>query len=273
MEPYMECFRDVFGFYPKEYEQDLAQQFQTKRHTQTYQLPHRVCYPENWYVPRSKFEKAMDNISDWKTIRYSPYKRISHFREHLNRLQYCQFVTIPDEVHKMVQESLRPIQHVKQTIHKNVYFMVKELLKNKGCSVYNEHIHYLISATTNIFITISYEDRSLMCTLFIQLEHAFKHRARKLGYQIDSLENRKNIFSYYLIIQLMLYLFHCHPCYHLPTLLDNGKRQQYYLFLLTLLVETPLYNQVIHQHFTRKKMCQACCQHQTFLDEDLTNLL
>jgi hypothetical protein len=265
MEVYMECFRDVFGFYPKEYQEELEQQYVVP----VQPLPRfRISYPEHWYIPQSRFEKGMEGTADWKTMRYSPYKRISHFREHLNRLQYCQFVSIPSRITRLVRSYLADEPGYRRGAE--VYFEVKRLLKQHDSSQYNEHIHHLISTCTRNYVRIPYEDRMTMCTLFTQLEHAFRHRTQE---HADMPLDRKNIFSYYLIIQLMLYLFHCHPNYQLPTLLDHGKRQQYYVFLLTLFAETPLYSQVIHQHFTRKRDCQACCEHQTFLDTDLTILL
>ncbi len=260
MEQYMKCFHDTFGFYPPEYtpEPEAA--------TPVY----RVCYPEEWYQPTNRFEKGLDRISTWNMVRYSPYKRISHFREHLNRLQFCQFVTIPNEVYHIVGKHLSSLT----TLYNNVslYIYVKLILKEYGYSNYNEHIHHLISFSTKQYIDITYEDRALMCTLFIQLEHVFQRTSLKEPNSKKRPE-RKNIFSYYLIVQLVLYLFHYHPNYLLPTLLDDSKRQQYYLFLLQLFAQTPIYQHVITLHFIRKKKCQSCVQSQPLFDDELVSMV
>lgn len=264
MEAYMACFRDVFGFYPEGYEVSSAEKHAYEGTVDKTTLPiARVCYPEEWYIPKSRFEKSMDRINEWKTLRYSPYKRISHFREHLNRLQYCQFVTIPSKVSRVVTRTLET-----SPPNKDSYFTVKKALKMNGYSHFNEHIHHLISKTTQHFVDITYEDRITMCTLFVQLEFAFT-RVPNAGLK----HHRKNIFSYYLIIQLFLYLFHYHPHYQLPTLLDKGKRRLYYVFLLNLFAQTPLYHQVIVQHFVRKRQCKACVQGYHYLDCDLVDML
>lgn len=249
-EGYMTCFYEVFGFYPPGYTPPTADPPQTGKY--------RVCYPEHWYIPTSRFEKGMDRIGNWKQIRYSPYKRISHFREHLNRLQYCQEVTIPSKVDQGVGLLLG------RGLGEESYFKIKRYLKQVGFSQYNEHIHYLISKHTRVYIDIDYHDRILMCNLFTQMEHVFTRKYAKTDRGL-----RKNIFSYYLIVQLMLYLFHTHPHYTLPTLLDPHKRQDYYVFLLNLLAETPLYMQIMTLHFTRKKRCQVCRQGLPRLDTDL----
>lgn len=262
MEQYMDCFYDTFGFYPPEYEPKPEQE------TPVY----RVCYPEEWYQPTNRFEKGMDRISTWTLVRYSPYKRISHFREHLNRLQFCQFVTIPNTVYEIVRRHLSSLS----TLYNNVslYIYVKLVLKEYGYSNYNEHIHHLISHTTKQFINITYDDRGLMCTLFIQLEHVFQKTALHHGADPQRKKaDRKNIFSYYLIVQLVLYLFHYHPNYLLPTLLDDTKRQQYYLFLLQLFSQTPIYHEVITLHFIRKKKCRSCVQSQPLFDEELVSMI
>lgn len=265
MDPYMDCFFETFGFYPDaEYAQEKRKWTVEATHNAQYP-PHYVCrvrYPETWYQPTSRFEKGMDRISEWTMLRYSPYKRISHFREHLNRLQFCQFVTIPKEVAALVQSVV-----TQSSLEDSVYTTVKGALKAQGYSHYNEHIHHLISQTTRQYMDIAYEDRQWMCQLFVQLEHVFSTSSRDVGVQ------RKNFFSYYLIVQLVLYLFHVHPLYYLPTLVDNGKRRSYYVFLLTLLSRTPLYEQILSLHFRRKKQCQACVTGVPLFDADVIALL
>jgi len=270
MDPYMECFYETYGFYP-DTDYSAEKRKWTFEAQQTVIYPknyvYRVKYPDEWYQPTSMYEKGMDRISNWTMLRYSPYKRISHFREHLNRLQFCQFVTIPQTLYALVKEwfTLLP----KDMTPPFLYNQVKLLLKDEGYSHFNEHIHHLISYATQNYLDITYDDRQLMCQLFVQLEYAFKNLTR----QKRDLGKRKNFFSYYLIVQLVLYLFHVHPSYYLPTLLDDIKRHHYYLFLLNLFSETPLYQRIITLHFTRKKQCYHCTTHSTLFDNDLIALL
>jgi len=260
----MECFNDTFGFYPS----DEYTDYKRERYEQEFgQRIYRVSYPEHFYIPTSRFEKASSNVSIWKSMRYTPYKRISHFREHINRLQYCQSVTIPPNVLASVKRLFQEeLNHTDSTI-KYCYLKVKQHLRQQRWSHLNEHIHYLISQNTDRFICISYDDHRLMCTLFTQLEHAFKQTQR------SKTHDRKNIFSYYLIVQLILYLFHYHPHYHLPTLYDHHKRHLYYEYLLTLIQKVPVFEQIMFIHFKRKRDCQACQQQQVYFDEDLTHFI
>lgn len=270
MDPYMECFYDTYGFYPDSDYSEKKRKW-TPEEQQAVAFPQnyvcRVRYPEEWYQPTSMYEKGMDRISNWTMLRYSPYKRISHFREHLNRLQFCQFVTIPQELYTIVREWFAMLPP--ETSPPFLYIGVKLLLKDRGYSHFNEHIHHLISYATKKYLNITYEDRQLMCQLFIQLEYVFKNKYS----QKKDAGKRKNFFSYYLIVQLVLYLFHMHPDYYLPTLLDDVKRYQYYLFLLDLFAQTPLYHRIITLHFTRKKQCYPCMTHSTLFDRDLIALL
>lgn len=266
--PYMDLFYDTYGFYPdKEY--TAYQKEDDQRHIEEESKRiYRVSYPDHFYVPTSRYELAAQNVSNWTSLRYTPYKRISHFREHVNRLQYCQNVTIPksvlDSVAAFFAGKQSPIQNCSV---KNAYMLVKQHLRRNQWSHLNEHIHYLISANTQQFIQIDYTDHRLMCTLFIQMEHQFKQE------QKHQRHDRKNIFSYYLIVQLILYLFHYHPPYYLPTLYDTTKRKVYYRYLLTLLQKVPLAETILFQHFKRKRDCQWCNQEVVYFDEDLLLLI
>jgi hypothetical protein len=260
--PYMECFNDTFHFYPDDEYLAYKRECEIRRQNEDHGRIYRVSYPEHFYVPTSPYEKGADGVV-WNPVRYTPYKRISHFREHINRLQYCQTVTIPQHVMDSVSQFFKT-----QTIETHQqYTLVKQHLRKHNWSHLNEHIHYLISANTRSFINIVYEDHRKMCTLFTQLEHQFKQAQQKQTH------DRKNIFSYYLIVQLVLYLFHYHPTYSLPTLFDLSKRKVYYRYLLTLLQKVPMSEDILFMHFKRKRDCQQCNQGLYFFDDDLITLL
>jgi hypothetical protein len=261
---YMACFHGVYGFYPEGYDESRQTRTQKQAFDETIIDRNdrlKLMYPDNFYIPTSRWDKGCENISQWKVYRYTPYKRISHFREHLNRLQYCQFVTVPDAVYGDIAEKL-----LTSDTNGQMYQQVKKLLRRFKQSRYNEHIHYMISKFTNKYISISYDDHRLMCQLFIQLENAFKVAS-------EHTDKRKNIFSYYLIVQLILYVFHYHPHYQLPTLIDKKKRAAYYGFLLCLLSKTALCEQILYMHEERKHGCYQCNHKSAGFDRDLTVLL
>lgn len=250
MDEYMALFYETYHFYPEHYlspppPEDID-----------YRGWKAGNYPDNFYKPSNQWEKGCDGTT-FQNYRYTPYKRISHFREHLNRLQGCQFVTIPDKVYDLTRTLLN------KEFNNETYFSMKKLLRKHHFSQYNEHIHHLVGYQTKEYINISYEDHALMCQLFIQLEYQFKQR------QSIDFSSRKNIFSYYLIVQLILYVFHYHSAYALPTLYDGTKRQRYYLFLLEILQSTPLGSFIMEQHFIKKRQCQYCRTGSKLFDHDL----
>lgn len=242
------CFEETFGFTAPD-----SEDFKVKEEEPKLPIYRYAEYPENFYIPKNQYEIACRNISMWNKLRYTPYKRISHFREHLNRLQGCQFISIPDEI----------IHFVKKTLDANLtnsqnqlYFIVKESLRKKKCSQYNEHIHYLISHVQKRYLEITYEDYRSLCKIFQELEVMFN---KKKNTTINEFfKKRKNLISYYLIVQLLLYLFHYHPRYKLPTLYDENKRQEYYTLLLGLIQSCVFGPQLLEEHFRRKKLCEFC---------------
>lgn len=237
IQPYMACFHEVFGFYPDNY---LDEHRDNEQKKQALIPAYRVLYPLHFYIPKSRFETGCDSMN-WSQYRYTPYKRISHFREHLNRLQYCQFVTVPSMVFDVVRNT-----------YPRTYQDFKNQLKQNKLSHYNEHIHYLLSYFNQDYLKIDYPDFHQMCTLFVQLDHLFKNEKNDIN------PRRKNFISYYIIVQWILYMFHYHPHYNLPSLKDSHKRQYYYIFLLNLFSHTPLYQPILEQHFRRKRDCQVC---------------
>ena len=215
----------------------------------------RVVYPENWQLPTDNY---MYQNYDMVYIRYTPYKRISHFREHLNRLQYCQMVYVPPHV---IDCAMQCLQHY-TTLPLNCYDILKDCLKHRGYSKYNEHIHYLISCYDKEYLSISYRDRHLMCTAFIQMDHHFRQTGQ-----------RKNILSYYLTVQLLLYLFHYHPRYALPSIKDVSKRTEYYMCLIDLLKAIPLFDTLMTTFHQRKLSCTMCHTSCYMFDRELVILL
>lgn len=227
--------------------------------------PYRVCYPEEWAIP-DRYCSHYQQI-EWKKIRYIPYKRISHFREHLNRLQYCQDVYIPKTVWMEVCHFLSSISTSTEQQEEGIYYQVKEHLRDKKMSRYNEHIHFMISKFKRTYLNIAYEDHFLMCQLFCSIERVFqKDNVRKE-------HNRKNMISYYLIIQVILYIFHYHPQYKLPTVHDELKRQLHYVTIFQIIQSLPQYHDILTLHFQRKRDCEVCQKKRNLFDSELQSLL
>lgn len=218
-------------------------------------------YPPEWALP-DRYNTHYSHI-DWQPSRYVPYKRLSHFREHLNRLQFCQFVSIPNVVWMTVCHGLSGQQI--DTPSKTTYFDIKKMLKKEGLSKYNEHIHFLMSKYFKQYLDITPSDHRYMCTLFRQLEHQFTEKNKRQ-------KTRKNMISYYLITQLILLLFHYHPKYKLPTIRDEYKRTCHYVELCHLFKKTPNYREAMETYFIRRTSCAECLQQKNLFDEELQSL-
>jgi hypothetical protein len=250
----------------KEIEEYAASYMETKKaeyFKQLASIPHRVCYPEEWAQPRP-FDTHWQQVL-MKRIHIVPYKRISHFREHLNRLQFTQFITIPNKVINMVKQCITKYKNSPSRL----YYHIKQTLKRYKMTKYNEHIHYITSEITKKYIQISYDDHHDMWRLFLELEQQFCKKQR------GSKQPRKNMISYYLIIQLVLYLFHYHPAYKLPSIRDTKKRESLYCELLTLFTQAQCYQEIITLHFKRKKDCKFCHynEHTHHFDQHLISIL
>lgn len=261
---FIACFEETLGFTPPD-----CEEFKKNETVTALPIYKYVEYPENFYIPKNRYEVSCNNISYWKKIRYTPYKRISHFREHLNRLQGCQFINIPEEVVKAVRYKLSTENMIDDV---NLYYIVKDLLREKGYSHYNEHIHHLISLVQKEYLCISYEDHRSLCRIFQEIENLFNQERVDSSYFF---EKRKNLISYYLIVQSLLYLFHYHPRYKLPTLYDITKRKGYYLILLGLIQKCTFGPQLLEEHFRRKKICKFCQSNQpnAVFDDELVQLI
>jgi len=261
---FIACFEETFGFVPPNSEENKRKEEEEKVPIYKY-----VEYPENFYIPKNRYEVGCQNISIWKKIRYTPYKRISHFREHLNRLQGCQFINIPAEVLTIVRKKLCEKNETGET---NLYYVVKDVLRKKQFSQFNEHIHHLISLVQKEYLQISYADHRSLCQIFQEIENLFNQQKTDATFFF---KKRKNLISYYLIVQLLLYLFHYHPRYKLPTLYDVFKRKEYYVILLGLIQKCTFGPHLLEEHFRRKKNCMYCLSNQSNLvfDQELLKLI
>jgi hypothetical protein len=226
---------------------------------------YRVNYPEGWATPH-RYSTHFQQI-EWKKIRYIPYKRISHFREHLNRLQFCQDVFIPNHVWMEVCHFLSSNHNSRSGEGIHIYYEVKEHLRQRLMSRYNEHIHFMISKFYQRYLNISYEDHFLMCQLFCSIERVFQQDNLHIEHK------RKNMISYYLIIQIILYIFHYHPMYKLPTVHDEMKRQLHYVTIFKIIQSLPQYHDILTLHFKRKRDCEVCQKRENLFDTELQSLL
>lgn len=216
-----------------------------------------VRYPDEWTVPPVH---ELYSSYDMTKITYTPYKRISHFREHLHRLTYSQFVTISNPVWLSTCHFLGCYGPLNDA----TYYALKKQLKRDQLSYSNEHIHHMISRFYKVYLTIDPGDFFYMCQLFNQIEYAF------LNLFADT---RKNFISYYIVVQFILYLFHYHPLYILPSIKKKDRRCDYYHILLICFANTPLYEQILYIHFTRKKQCYHCCSNNPLFDNELVSCI
>jgi hypothetical protein len=214
------------------------------QNTASIQAPlYRVCYPDDWILPsRTHIYENYDMV----TKKYIPYKRLSHFREHLNRLNYCQDVHIPPAAWIVTCHTLSNLKDTSQSYHK-----LALALKEKKLSKYNEHIHHLISKYSGTYLNISYDDRRLMCEVFVQIEQQFSRN--------NTQSSRKNMISYYIVTQSLLYMLHYHTYYKLPSLRDMTKQKHYYKQVLLFISRCKDYTELMFIHTNRKRECQHCC--------------
>jgi Poxvirus Late Transcription Factor VLTF3 like len=191
---------------------------------------------------------------------YTPYKRISHFREHLNRLLFSQFIYISPlclaDVSSFFMTECNPCDpHIYRKIH--------AFLKKKGYSKYVEHIHYLISSNTKRSLDIKPQDHEMLTMAFTQLDFVFQQH-KSVG--------RKNLISYHVIVQLFLFLFHYHPHYYLPTIKNPTLRVKYYDLGYYYLTQTQIFPRLMHLFKKRRQLCTKCCSQSYMFDRELVEM-
>ncbi len=203
---------------------------------------YRVCYPSHWLPPPKFVLYTEYQMVDKK---YIPYKRMSHFREHLNRLTYSQFVNIETDIWLLTCHCLS-----NSPLNEDTYNVLKTRLKKEKKQKYYEHIHHLISKFTKTYLDISYDDRILLCDIFLSLERQFKNEQKD--------RKRHNMFSYYITLQLLLFLLHYHTYYKLPSLKDIRKQQLYYNTLLNYLASNQNFEHIMYVYEKRRANCPTC---------------
>lgn len=238
----------------------------TPPHPQNYTDPNVYCYigDQGTYIAQATKHELYTQYNHQTPRHYTPYRRISHFREHLNRLMYCQYVSISQSCLEHIDTcfsttpSLLHDPHVYTKIHKTMYV--------NGYSKYVEHIHYLISRNTRKHLSISYTSYHMLRDMFLQMEKQFHDRSHFTN-------KRKNFVSYHIIIQFLLFLLHLHPRYYLPTIKDIQKREYYYSLCLLYFSETESYNTIIEQFIRKKTTCKHCRNGNYLFDRELVELL
>lgn len=194
---------------------------------------------------------------------YIPYKRISHFREHINRLIYSQTITISQPCLDHVNTLFKEMPSLKNDV--NIYSILHRSLYKHGFSKYVEHIHHLISRVTKKYLNIEYDHYYTMRKLFKQIEFEFTH--------FPILEGRKNFISYHIIIQFMLFLLHVHPRYYLPTIKDPIKRAHYYSMCLEYFKNTQMYDKLYGKFLSKHANCPHCTSFSFMFDPELVSIL
>jgi len=174
---------------------------------------------------------------------YTPYKRLGHFREHLNRINFTQFVHIPTECFNIIDQALQ--LHCKTshniarffTHNENIYFYLQKILSKHNSSKYIEHAHYLIHYYRNrikphhgVHCTISYTDYQTLCSLFVQFENQLILNGGST--------KQKRLIPYNAVVQCFFTLLHIHPSYHIPYMKCKAKKWKYYHLILDTLLHT-----------------------------------
>lgn len=198
---------------------------------------------------------------------YTPYKRVSHFREHLNRLTHCQFVHVPEECLAWLREQREESDSKEQRAH--LYSVIHQRMYRGPWARYVEHIHFIIGEIYGISLYIPQDTYLEMCLLFIQMETVFKREQHRFFEP----QGRKNFLSYHIVVQFMLMLFHLHPSYRLPTIKNAQRRQQYYEQCLYYFQQTPLYMPIFSRSVRQRYTCEACNTNTTMFDEEVVHTL
>lgn len=214
--------------------------------------------------PTSK--EIYESSSIFQKRKYTPYKRVSHFREHINRINFSQFLTIPKECFIIIEQWIQNNKNTQEQLFwkNDIYEQLKRLLSRKFKSKCIEFIPFLINhyrKQKDIFhLTVNYSDYGKMCEMFKQLEQQYCINDSQYIF------NRKRRFiSYYVIIQCLFTAFHSHPSYDLPTLKNNVKRDFFYDYIFKLIKNHPLLKCEIKRLFiSRLNTCKKCHIHTTF---------
>lgn len=228
------------------------------------QTPESTVDEINIAEPTAK--EIYNSSSIFQKRKYSPYKRISHFREHINRINFTQSVTLPQECLTLVNQwaNEQSIPKSKLFWKDNIYDLLKGLLAKKFKSKCIEYIPYIINLhrrNKNVFLlTVNYSDYETMCNSFKAIEKIYIRK------QSQYVFNRKRRFiSYYIIIQCLFTIFHTHPSYTLPTLKNTISKSFFYNHVFKLIRESPsLCNYLKATYMERLSKCKVCNKKSTF---------
>ena len=144
---------------------------------------------------------------------YVPYKRITHFVQHLAQVTGRNW---REEDWKVVDSLRREKVDVADPM---AYFTVRRLLKRWGYTSphYRRIFAMLRKMGSGSVLTLSYQQERVIRTDFLTLCRKFEHRHGHRG------SGRKNFISYYLIVQLLLIKYGVESYYDLPSIKDNSK--------------------------------------------------
>jgi hypothetical protein len=216
-----------------------------------------IAEPSTYEISQSsrRFQKRL----------YTPYKRMGHFREHLNRINFSQFVHIPAKCFDLIDQHVNTVcstDNDKQrffTHNPYIYTHLKQVLSRFDSSKYIEHIHYLIGFYRHKYTPrsvarsiISYSHYRQLCALFLELEKGL------LESDYTPVRNSKRLIPYTAVMQCLLTLLHIHPTYYLPTLIHQTKKWVYYKLIFMTLLNTPLGQATMREFMLKNTSCQAC---------------
>lgn len=255
---YMEMLNDYLG----------KDQFHTD-----YFVPTPPISPDNSYhhihIAEPTKKEIYNSSSIFQKRKYSPYKRISHFREHINRINFSQSVTVPKECFELVNQWIdKQDGDIKTIFWKNdIYERLRIVLSKKFKSRCIEYIPFLINhyrKNTNIFhLTVNYSDYARMCNSFKKIEQIYVDR-----HSLYIFNRKRRFISYYVMVQCLFTLFHSHPSYDLPTLKNKAKRYFFYNYVFQLIRSDKLLRTTLKSYFiNRLKNCKCCKKKSSFFKQ------
>lgn len=225
-------------------------------------------------------EEFFNNPTLKRKRKYTPYKRLGHFREHLNRINFTQFIHLPPDCMSLIDTWLGEYEPAKiaDLLHcRDIYTVIRKVLSKKGKSKYIEHIPYIIGylrnkhhvGSTNIMkCTIPESDYKLLCAIFTELEKQYI-----LDNINEAYARKKRFFSYYVVVQCLFTLLHIHPTFHLPVMTNKANKLAYYQTIYTLLAKTKLFSTVKALFEERTLTCSCKSADHSNLDSDCLFLL
>lgn len=176
---------------------------------------------ESSYIcPCCGYSETIIIDEDRQIKEYSPYKRINHFKEWLNRFQAKQTPVIPDIVFTDIINELNKNRFY--DLKKLTRVKIKNILKKLNYNIYYEHIIYIINKLNNLPPPKITKD---MEKIFINMFYKIQ-----IPWKLYKNSSRKSFWSYsYLLYKFcelldLNHLLYCFPLYKdTDKIIENDK--------------------------------------------------